>query len=268
MLGKLLCYEIRATGRFFLPCFAGVLGLSILSRVFWGFQMHNTSSQFLNIFTAVFTLLLVLMTVASVIIATLGIIYRFYKNLLSNEGYLMHTLPVRTWEHVTAKLLSAMLWNILSIVVGALCVLILGSLAENFWIDLRMAWAQLWLSLVAAYQEIGLHLPVLMLMLALLFLLMGAASILLYYTAMSFGQRSDRHKVLVSIGVYFLILFCLQTLLILLTVSAIPHIELPVFSGVAAAYLVLGSALALTLALDAGLFALTTWNLKRHLNLQ
>jgi hypothetical protein len=268
MLGKLLCYEIRATGRFFLPCFAGVLGLSVLSRVFWGFQLHGANSRLLGILTTVFTLLLTLMAVASVIIATLGVIYRFYKNLLSNEGYLMHTLPVRPWEHVMAKLLSAMLWSILSIVVGVLCVLILGSLAQNFWEDLREFWAQLCYSLGVAYKAIGLHLPVLMVMLVLLFLLMGAANILLYYVAMSFGQRSDRHKVLVSIGVYFLILFCLQTLLALLSITSIPQLQLPVLDGVAATYLVLGSSLVLALALDAGLFALTTWNLRRHLNLQ
>ena len=267
MLGKLLRYEIRATGRFFLPCFAGVLGMSVLSRIFWSLQLHGANSRLLGILTAVFTLLLTLMAVASVIIATLGVIYRFYKNLLSNEGYLMHALPVRPWEHVMAKLLSAILWSILSIVAGALCVLILGSLAEGFWSDLRQLWDQLWAALALAYQEIGLHLPVLLLMVLLLLLLMGAGNILLYYTAMSFGQRSDRHKILVSIGVYFLLLFCLQMLMAVLSLDFLPFIRLPE-DGVLASYLILGGSLVVNLALDAGLFALTTWNLRRHLNLQ
>ena len=31
------------------------------------------------------------------------VIMRFYKGLLRDEGYLMHTLPVKTWQLITAK---------------------------------------------------------------------------------------------------------------------------------------------------------------------
>ena len=42
------------------------------------------------------------------------ILQRFYKNLLSGEGYLMHTLPVRPWQHIASKLIAAVVWTVLS----------------------------------------------------------------------------------------------------------------------------------------------------------
>ena len=34
-------------------------------------------------------------------------VQRFYKNLLGDEGYLMFTLPVKTWQNVLNKLIFA-----------------------------------------------------------------------------------------------------------------------------------------------------------------
>lgn len=41
---------------------------------------------------------------AVVVITFIVILLRFYKNLLQNEGYLMNMLPVKSWQHITAKL--------------------------------------------------------------------------------------------------------------------------------------------------------------------
>ncbi len=52
-------------------------------------------------------------------------IQRFNKNLLSDEGYLMHTLPVKPWKHIASKLLASMLWMIGSVVVALISILVI-----------------------------------------------------------------------------------------------------------------------------------------------
>ena len=217
MLGKLLRYEIRATGRFFLPCFAGVLGLSILSRVFWGFQMHNTSSQFLNIFTAVFTLLLVLMTVASVIIATLGIIYRFYKNLLSNEGYLMHTLPVSVHQLICSKLIAAVCWMTVTSVFIYGCLFGVAFRAE-IWAQVLSELRVLFERLSLAYGIGAAELVSVVLELCVLLLLGSMSSCLLFYASLAIGHSLPRHKLLASLGVFLGFGLLSQVLTMLLAV--------------------------------------------------
>ena len=42
---------------------------------------------------------------AMLVIAVIFVVSRFSKGLLGNEGYLMHTLPVRPWQLVASKLI-------------------------------------------------------------------------------------------------------------------------------------------------------------------
>ena len=47
-------------------------------------------------------------------------VYRFYKNLMTDEGYLMFTLPVSRSQLIWSKLIVSMAWGILSAVLAAL----------------------------------------------------------------------------------------------------------------------------------------------------
>ena len=55
-----------------------------------------------------------------------------FKNLLQNEGYLMNMLPVKSWQHITAKLIAAVVWSFVSVLVVIVSVLILSTLAVDF----------------------------------------------------------------------------------------------------------------------------------------
>ena len=41
------------------------------------------------------------------IITIVVLVMRFYKNLFTSEGYLMHTLPVKASQHLNSKLIVA-----------------------------------------------------------------------------------------------------------------------------------------------------------------
>lgn len=95
MLGKLLKYELKSTSRIM-----GVLYLALLVvAAVVGFVARGTiweATQGNAIAVVISGLIYTLLVMALLIITIVMVLQRFYKNLLKEEGYLMHTLPVPT----------------------------------------------------------------------------------------------------------------------------------------------------------------------------
>lgn len=101
MLIHLFKYEIKAVFRQLLPFYAALILFALLEKLFYMLQMPTIMS-----FTTLFHILII----AAVMVFTLVVITRrFYSNFFSNEGYLTFTLPVKTWELITSKLVAALL---------------------------------------------------------------------------------------------------------------------------------------------------------------
>lgn len=100
MLRKLLKYEFKATGRLIGVIYLAVLAAAIVTGIIGRFSDATIDNPIaFMIFVAIYAILIV----ALIVVTILMIIERFYKNMLTGEGYLMHTLPVPTWMHVGAK---------------------------------------------------------------------------------------------------------------------------------------------------------------------
>jgi hypothetical protein len=123
MLGKLLKYEWKATARYFVFLYAAVLGMALLNKFFWFIESENVV---LNVLRGIITAVFVLLIIASFVFSFVIIIYRFYKNLLSDEGYLSFTLPVSVSKHIISKMLIGALWSFLTVIVLILALLILA----------------------------------------------------------------------------------------------------------------------------------------------
>ena len=122
MLGKLIHFEFKSTYKLFLILIGAefllslVLGMTINSnsqiiseRMMYSLHYTNTPSTF--------SFILILMVVG-VFFATFILIFgssvqRFHKNLLSGQGYLMHTLPVTTWQLVLSKVIAYLIYVVL-----------------------------------------------------------------------------------------------------------------------------------------------------------
>lgn len=166
MLGKLIKYEFKATYRVFALIFSGVLFLAIINRMLFGFAENSWNyginrglENFLTIITGISVTLYGLFIMAMFVVLTIVIIQRFYKNLFTDEGYLMHTLPVSPWMHIISKMLVATLWSIVSFIVVTISVFILLSFGDilydflhyvlidfiydikDFYHELKMPWA-------------------------------------------------------------------------------------------------------------------------------
>ena len=113
MLVKLLKHEFSATARTLLPVYAALLAMTLLMRLTNGVEyLHQLAEEYflMGMFLSALSMLYVCVITAVFVVTAILLIQRFYKNLLRDEGYLMHTLPVATWQLTAAKLIPAVFW--------------------------------------------------------------------------------------------------------------------------------------------------------------
>lgn len=195
MLKKLLKYEFIATGRIFLPLYGALIIVAFLQKMFIDFNFGNMKNISLNIIIGAIPLLFSALIIAVVVATFIMMIMRFYKNLLSNEGYMMFTLPVSVSKLIWSKLIVIFIWIILSGIVGALsfCIILLGI---N---DFAMMFGNIGI-FFAKMSEQSLWMP--MFEFIILMMAVIVSFILSVYLSMAVGQLSDKHRILCSIGAY------------------------------------------------------------------
>lgn len=124
MLRKLLKYEIKAMSRKFFPLYGALLVIS----AFVNFGLRNPKFDFL---AKLSILLLVALFIALIVFTLITMIQRFKNNLLSNEGYLMFTLPVSTERLILSKLITALFFAFLSCAASLLSFFIIALNADT-----------------------------------------------------------------------------------------------------------------------------------------
>lgn len=202
MLGKLLKYELKSTSRIM-----GVLYLALLVvAAVVGFVARGTiweATQGNAIAVVISGLIYTLLVMALLIITIVMVLQRFYKNLLKEEGYLMHTLPVPTWMLVASKTICSLIWILLSIAVllASVFVIFLTSMIGHGFA--LVDWNALHLGDVFGLfrQNAGS-----VFMTILTGIVQIIRTILLVYTAMAIGAAAKRHKVLYSVVTFIVIL--------------------------------------------------------------
>lgn len=160
-----------------------------------------------------------ILLIAPAIVLLIYTALRFYRNLFTDEGYLMHTLPVKKWELITAKGLVAVIWNVITTITTLLAVflvILLISMSSRYggvtWADITESFAQFFQEAIPIVKEM-FRMPVWMV--ALLFLgnfIVGAFyNTLLLYASVSIGHLWKKHPmagtVLSYIGFYLAISF-------------------------------------------------------------
>ena len=191
MLSKLLKYELKATGRIFLPLFLALLLFAVINRFTLGPDNFETPAM---ISMAIYIVILVGILVMTFIM----MIQRFNKNLLSDEGYLMLTLPVKPWKHIVSKLFVSMLWIVISGIAALMSILVIAlkngdltTFIEAFATFYRQAFELLGASVYLLSFEIILGLLVTL-----------ASGILIIYASIALGHLFKQHKMLASFGAF------------------------------------------------------------------
>lgn len=193
MLTKLFKYELKATGRIFLPLFLALLIFAVITKIITPLN-HEEFGIPAMISMAIYIIIMVGMFVMTFTI----MIQRFYKNLLSDEGYLMHTLPVKPWKHIISKLLVSMLCMLASVIAAIISIGVIsykkGAITDVFK-GLAIAHTQV-------MEQLGAWAYPLTLEMILFVLLLLASGILIIYASIAIGHLFNRHKMLASFGAF------------------------------------------------------------------
>ena len=219
MLKKLIKYEILADWKKY-----GIVSaaLFLISIMLFGFlKMPAFADGFIiNIYIS--TIISVIwFTLAAVALAMLFVFatIKFYKSFIRDEGYLMHTLPVPTWQLIASNLIAVYIWFIFLAVILIIC----GGIAMG---------APLWLfSIIKNRSELmefianGVDaeaVPELIRMIiitAIMAILAPAMYMTQIYLSFALGNLFSRNKLAMSVLMYFAVSFAEQ---ILLSIALLP----------------------------------------------
>ncbi|AOR22789.1 ABC transporter permease [Clostridium taeniosporum] len=203
MLGKLIKYETKATGRTLLPLYAALLIFALINKIFMNNDFSIIDRNTLGGVPAMLSIFAYIATMVAIFVVTFFvIIQRFYKNILGDEGYLMHTLPVHPWQNITSKLLVGIIWIIVSGIVAILSVLILAfnsnALNPNLFRDISEGFSYFYAQYGVSGYMIGLEFIIAA-------LLQIAVGIIMIYASISIGHLFNKRRILSSFGAFIVL---------------------------------------------------------------
>ena len=282
MLGKLMKYEFRATARWFLPMYLLLLAVAAINRLFlelsgmsgepfFGlFAGNQVLETVFNAITFSFTMLYVLAIFALFILTFVIIVYRFYRNLLGDEGYLMMTLPVTAGQNIWAKLHTAVVWCAASLVVcmASVCILLLGPSDLEWIVQIVPDFFRNFFQIDSA---LLFHAICYIVEFVILIIVSLYANAVFFYACLAIGHRlSRKHRLLSAIGAYLLISFLMQTVYTILLVlfGFLSDGLLSMLSAEAAFHLIMIGSILLSVVEWIVFFVITSNTLHKHLNLE
>ncbi len=204
MLKKLYRYELRALYRTLLPAYALMLGVALVTR--FAFLFDAEGVWFFEASRWTMVVISFMSAYALMIVTTVIVIIRFYKHLLTREGYLTFSLPVSTATHIFSKLIAAMTVALTTTLVAllSLFVLVIGT---ELWQEVVEFMPVVGMFFRAAFEGVGaVHMVLYILEVTVALLLTSAAGFLMYYACMAIGQQF-RGRVGAAILTYFIISF-------------------------------------------------------------
>lgn len=212
MVKTLFKHEFKAWLRVVPLFWLAMLGVAVAGRIV---QFFETDSIYYKLIFG--SAMLAYGAAAFVVLLTPTVfgVYRFYRNLFTGEGYLSFTLPVTPAQHLWVKVITAVCFDVLSLVVLRLSgmVLICGELLVEVWKAAGYLWKQIATNIPKdlAGHLIGYAFEYLVIILAGL---LGGH--LMYQSCICIGQLARKNRVLLAVGVYFgyqLVVWIISTVL-------------------------------------------------------
>ena len=197
MLGKLLKYDFRAMWKQFSMIWLAALVIALINRFTLPFNRQGGLAAENELLAVITITVFIGVMCAMFVVAMVFVLTRFYRGLLGDEGYLMHTLPVKTWQLVLSKLICAVVVTVVNVAVSFLAMFLMMPIN---WIEVFDV--ELWKSLVQGL----LRQPDALLYMAEFFLLCVVAlslMVTMVYLSMAIGHLFHRRRVLMSVVAFF-----------------------------------------------------------------
>ena len=220
MTGKLMKYEIKSSMKLMAVIWAALIAASLL----FSLSLHVLTdiaverpgggiSFAIGIFEFITGLMYFAVFVALIVATLVIVIMRFYKGLLGDEGYLMHTLPVKPWQLITSTGIIAALIVMISVLVAFLSILVLAGVSGLETIP------EMFGALGAIWEEEPRM--VLVIVEAIILLVLSVLkSVYQIYAALAIGQLANKHRILLSLGAYIGISMIMSILFLLIVAAS------------------------------------------------
>ena len=185
MLGKLFKHEFKSQYVQYCGMYIFVILLSVIFFVFD--KLHTAFPQ-----NVLFTTLMGFAVAASVIglialyvVTFVFSILRYRNNLIKDEGYLMHTLPVAPINLHLTKLITSVAWFAADFLVMILCIAIMSG-------DWKFSWVNM---IVTELELAGLEITWLTILKGIFYVLLSVLSSLsMFYACLNLGSLSYGSK--------------------------------------------------------------------------
>ncbi len=210
MLGKLIRHEWKSMYK------AGCLMLGAVALItFFGWLAFQTPMwkgmegghfEWVDIF-GIFTLVIY---VVMLVVVNYGILIyvgvHFYRTMYTDEGYLLHTLPVTKHQILVSKVLVGSLWMLFVVLAIWFSVFLLGAsmvsaiLPEQY--TMMEFWREAGEEMRDLFRLLGVDMDALFWLTLVTSLLMPFVSVTTLFGAVSIGQLSSKYRVLMAILAY------------------------------------------------------------------
>lgn len=213
MLGKLIKHEFKTTSKMILPLYLIIVVLTVFARITMQNMLANDNSFGDSVGMEIFSVLSIMAYILglfAICVATfIYIIMRFYKNLFSNEGYLMHTLPVNSWQLLSSKVIVSFVWQLLEVLLIGFSIFCILACQESF--DAVSNFLNAYGGFDAfIYYATGMSVGGFWCYVIFFGILSILSGILMPYVSICIGQLWQKHKLAGAFLAYFVIMFVMQ----------------------------------------------------------
>ena len=191
MLSKLLKYDFKSLSKILFPVYLVSLLLALVTRIS---NMLANSFNILSVPNGFISGIFVVVLIAIPITTFIFTILKFYQNLIKDEGYLMHTLPVSKNSLILSKTISSTIFIIISFIFTMLF-LFVG--VYGLWFDSKFL--SLLGDLVKQVDTVFILLILLSILISVIF------NQVMIYASIALGQKHN-NKVMFSV-IYGIVLY-------------------------------------------------------------
>jgi hypothetical protein len=204
MLGKLLKYEWKTSGKIFLGLNLYMIIITIMGIIMLSIGITDTGSNVFSAITSLLSAFYILSIFAISIAVFILLFYRFFKSLYTDEGYLTHTLPIQPSIIFLSKFIYGFLCTSVTsiIIMFSILFILIGASPEKDIINSMQK------GLAYISSEIGISVGGFIMLMILYTIISFATGLLCFYASISLGQLFKKHKVIGSFvwyGVFYII---------------------------------------------------------------
>lgn len=272
MLGKLMKHEWLSVWKVPTLLIGVLLAASLLCGAAFALPMWESDWVGIQLSAVSMFLLYYMAIIVCCVGITVYMAVRFYKSMFTDEGYLTHTLPVTSHQLLLSKVITMIVWNLISMIGVVISLLILfGSVyvflldnINNLGYELRSMMHEL-AQLAELKGFLGLMFTTFFMVIASIF-----GGTMMVVGSISIGQMLRKHRILGAIGAYFGI----NTIFQIISTT----VMIPVMFGAAmtmdqgdlfSAYNVIYGIISfVSIAFGVGLYFLSEYLIRRQLDLE